>query len=81
MLKILCIYIYGKVKQSFTYDVTDSMKMLLDQINELNKNEKVEDNLFIKNLIINRDKNNKEIVPYIATEKWISQLGERLQIN
>ena len=81
MLKIFYIYINGKVKQSFTYDVTDSMKMLLDQINELNKNEKVEDNLFIKNLIINRDKNNKEIVPYIATEKWISQLGERLQIN
>ena len=81
MLKIFYIYINGKVKQSFTYDVIDSMKMLLDQINELNKNEKVEDNLFIKNLIINRDKNNKEIVPYIATEKWISQLGERLQIN
>ncbi len=57
------------------------MKMLLDQINELNKKEKVEDNLFIKNLIINRDKNNKELIPYIATEKWISQLGERLQIN
>jgi len=57
------------------------MKMLLDQMNELNKKEKVEDNLFIKNLIINRDKNNKEIIPYIATEKWISQLGERLQIN
>ena len=54
--------------------------MLLDQINELNKKERVEDNLFIKNLIINRDKN-KEIIPYIATEKWISQLGERLQIN
>ena len=57
------------------------MNMLLDQINELNKKEKVEDNLFVKNVIINRDKNNKKIIPYIATEKWISQLGERLQIN
>ena len=57
------------------------MKILLDQINELNQKEKVEDNLFVKNLIINKDKNNKEIIPYIATEKWISQLGERLQIN
>ena len=81
MLKIFYIYINGKVKQSFTCDVIDSMKMLLDQINELNKKEKVEDNLFVKNMIISRDKNNKEIVPYIATEKWISQLGERLQIN
>ena len=81
MLKIFYIYINGKVKQSFTYDVIASMKMLFDQINELNKKEKVEDNLFVKNLIINKDKNNKEIIPYIATEKWISQLGERLQIN
>lgn len=81
MLKIFYIYINGKVKQSFTHVVIVFMKMLLDQINELNKKEKVEDNLFIKNLIINRDKNNKELIPYIATEKWISQLGERLQIN
>ena len=81
MLKIFYIYINGKVKQSFTHDVIVSMKILLDQINELNQKEKVEDNLFVKNLIINKDKNNKEIIPYIATEKWISQLGERLQIN
>ena len=57
------------------------MKTLLDQINELNKKEKIEDNLFVNNVIINRDKNNKVTIPYIATEKWISQLGERLQIN
>ena len=81
MLKIFYIYINGKVKQSFTHDVIVSMKILLDQINELNQKEKVEDNLFVKNVIINRDKNNKKIIPYIATEKWIGQLGERLLLN
>ena len=57
------------------------MNTLIEQINELNKKENVEDNLFVKNLIINRDKNNKKIIPYIATEKWIGQLCQRLQIN
>ena len=57
------------------------MKMVLDQINELNKKQNVEENLFVKNVIINRDKNNKNIIPYIATEKWIGQLGERLLLN
>ena len=57
------------------------MKKLLDQINDLNEEEKVEDNLFVKNVIINRNNDNKKIIPYIATEKWIGQLGERLQIN
>jgi len=57
------------------------MNLLLNQINELNKMEKVEDNLFVKNIIVNKDKNKKRIVPYIPTEKWISQLGKRLLIN
>ena len=57
------------------------MNMLLNQINELRKKEKVEDNLFVKNIIVNKDKANKEVLPYIATERWISQLGNRLEIN
>ena len=55
--------------------------MLLDQINYLHKKEKVEDNLFVKNIIVNKDKRKKQLLPYIATEKWISQLGDRLQTN
>ena len=55
--------------------------MLLNQINELRKKEKVEDNLFVKNIIVNKDKANKEVLPYIATERWIGQLGNRLQLN
>ena len=57
------------------------MNMLINQINELDKNTKVEDNLFVKNIIVNKDTRKKQILPYIATEKWINQLGDRLQIN
>ena len=57
------------------------MKLLLDQINEQSKKEKVEDNLFVKNIIVNKDIRNKKALPYIATERWINQLGDRLQVN
>ena len=35
------------------------MNMLVDQMNELYKKEKVEDNLFVKNIIVNKDKSKK----------------------
>ena len=57
------------------------MKKLIDQINELDKKEKVEDNLFVKNIIVNKDKSKKQVIPFIATERWIGQLGNRLQMN
>ena len=55
--------------------------MLVDQMSELYKKEKVEDNLFVKNIIINKDKSKKQLLPFVATEKWIDQLGNRLQLN
>ena len=57
------------------------MDMLIDQISDLRENEKVEDNLFVKNIIVNKDSRKKQFFPYIATEKWINQLGDRLQVN
>ena len=57
------------------------MNMILDQMNELDKKEKVEDNLFVKNIIVNKDKRKKAVIPFVATERWIDQLGNRLQIN
>jgi len=57
------------------------MNMLVDQISELYKKEKVEDNLFVKNIIVNKDKSKKQVLPFVATEKWIGQLGNRLEIN
>ena len=55
--------------------------MLVDQMNELYNKQKVEDNLFVKNIIVNKDKIKKQVVPFIATDRWIDQLGNRLQIN
>ena len=57
------------------------MYLSVDQMNELNKKDKVEDNLFVKNIIINKDKGKKQVLPFVATEKWIGQLCNRLQIN
>ena len=57
------------------------MNLLIDEINEQFKKEKVEDNLFVKNIIVNKDLRNKKFLPYIATERWINQLGDRLQVN
>ena len=57
------------------------MNALVNQINECNKKNKVEDNLFVKNIIVNKDKTKKQVLPFVATEKWIDQLGNRLQIN
>ena len=55
--------------------------MLVDQMSELYKQDKVEDNLYVKNIIVNKDKGKKQILSFVATEKWIGQLGNRLQIN
>ena len=57
------------------------MDALVDQINEFKKKNKVEDNLFVKNIIVNKDKSKKQLHPFVATEKWIGQLGKRLLIN
>ena len=57
------------------------MNLLIDEINEQFKKEKVEDNLFVKNIIVNKDLRNKKFLPYIATERWINQLGDRLQVK
>ena len=57
-------------------------KMKLQQaMMALYKKEKVEENLFVKNIIVNKDKRKKQYIPFIATEKWIDQLGNRLQVN
>ena len=57
------------------------MNTLIDQMSELYNKQKVEDNLFVKNIIVNKDKIKKPVFPFIATERWIDQLGNRLQLN
>ena len=46
----------------------------------INEN-KFEENLFVKNIIVNKDKGKVPTLPYVATEKWIEQLGNRLETN
>ena len=46
--------------------------------NDIDENHEVEDNLYVKNIIVKKEKANKSVQIYIATEKWISQLGNRL---
>ena len=44
------------------------MNILVDHINEFNKKEEDKANLFVKNIIVNKDKRKKKILPFIATE-------------
>ena len=57
------------------------MNILVNQMNELYKKDNVEDNLFVKNIIVNKDKSTKQVLQFVATEKWVGQLGNRLEIN
>ena len=57
-------------------------------MNELFKDEnfkttenRMEENLFVDKIIVNKNTDIKSQLPFIATEKWISQLGNRLQSN
>jgi len=56
------------------------MNELTDILTKENSDKNHDDNLYVNNIIVKKNdiiKSNK-IVPYIATEKWIMQLGERL---
>ena len=55
-------------------------KLLNDIVAKENENN-IEENLFVKNIIVNKDKNRVPILPYIATERWLEQLGARLETS
>ena len=57
------------------------MNSILNKIDDIDINKKVEDNLFVKNIFVNKEKNEKELVPFIATDRWVRQLGGRLLTN
>lgn len=40
-----------------------------------------EENLFVDKIIVNKKRDIQYQLPFIATEKWVSQLGNRLQSN
>ena len=56
------------------------MNQLTDILTKENSDKNHDDNLYVNNIIVKKNdiiKSSKK-VPYIATEKWIMQLGERL---
>ena len=55
-------------------------KLLKNIVAKENENN-IEENLFVKNIIVNKDKNQVPILPYIATERWLEQLGTRLETS
>jgi len=57
------------------------MNELLNDISFKTRENKFEENLFVDKIIVNKNRNSKVELPYIATEKWISQLGSRLEVN
>ena len=57
------------------------MDKLFYNITERISENKFEENLFVKNIIVNKDKGKVPTLSYVATEKWLEQLGNRLEIN
>ena len=57
------------------------MSKLLNNITTQIKEKSSEDNLFVKNIIVNKNKIDNTDSIYIPTEKWVMQLGKRLELN
>ena len=57
------------------------MHELFYNIPERISENKFEENLFVKNIIVNKDKGKVPTLSYVATEKWLEQLGSRLETN
>jgi len=57
------------------------MSKLLNNITSQIKENSVEENLFVKNIIVNKNKIDNTDRIYIPTEKWVMQLGKRLELN
>ena len=55
-------------------------KLLNDITSQISENS-VEENLFVKNIIVNKNKIDNTDSIYIPTEKWVMQLGKRLELN
>ncbi|MGY9027929.1 MAG: hypothetical protein ACKVIT_08750 [Candidatus Puniceispirillales bacterium] len=50
-------------------------------ISSVNDEKSHNDNMYVNNIIVKKNdptKNKDKLFPYIPTEKWVKQLGERL---
>ncbi|MFL2830152.1 MAG: hypothetical protein ACJZ80_02255 [Candidatus Puniceispirillales bacterium] len=57
------------------------MDKLLKNIVAKDSENNIEENLFVKNIIVNKDKNRVPKLPYVATQRWLEQLGNRLETS
>ena len=57
------------------------MNELLNDISFKTEENKFEENLFVDKIIVNKNRDAKVELPYIATQRWVSQLGSRLETN
>ncbi len=57
------------------------MDSILNNIVAKENDNKFEENLFVKNIIVNKNKVKVPTLPYISTEKWLEQLGDRLETS
>ena len=57
------------------------MSKLLNNITSQIKENSVEENLFVRNIIVNKNNIDNTDSIYIPTEKWVMQLGKRLELN
>ena len=57
------------------------MDKFLNNIVAKENENNIEENLFVKNIIVNKEKNKVPILPYISTERWLEQLGTRLETS
>ena len=55
------------------------MNNVLNKITAEGSENEFEENLFVKNIIVNKERGKVPSLPYIATEKWLEQLGKRLE--
>lgn len=57
------------------------MDNLLNMISNVNDEKSHNDNMYVNNIIVKKNdpiKSKDNFLPYIPTEKWIEQLGQRL---
>ena len=57
------------------------MNELFKEKNFKTTENRMEENLFVDKIIVNKNRDIKSQLPFIATQKWVSQLGNRLQSN
>ncbi len=57
------------------------MDKIFNNIKPQDIENKFEENLFVKNIIVNKNQNKVPILPYISTERWLEQLGSRLETS